>query len=83
MKLCIFGIIVCMVVSGAGIVDMATSSYQYPVSSHINIRGRTSYFDGPQVIWNKTYGGVSTDEGWMVQQINDGEYILIGYTVSY
>jgi predicted secreted protein len=83
MKLCIFGIVVCMVVSGAGIVDMAASSYQYPASSNINIPGRTSYFDGPQVIWNKTYGGVSTDEGWMVQHINNRGYILIGYTVSY
>ena len=38
---------------------------------------------GPQEEWNKTYGGVAAEEGWMVQQTNDGGFILIGYTVSF
>ena len=83
MKLCVFGIVAFMVVSSAGMVDVATSGDQYPVCSDINITGTTTYFDGPQMIWNKTYGGVAAEEGSMVQQTIDGGNILIGYTVSY
>ena len=83
MKLYVFGIVAFMVVSSAGMADVATSGDQYPVCSDINITGTTTYFDGPQMIWNKSYGGVAAEEGSMVQQTIDGGYILIGYTVSY
>jgi uncharacterized delta-60 repeat protein len=33
--------------------------------------------------WNKTYGGISSDEAYSVQQTKDGGYILAGYTWSF
>ena len=83
MKLYVFGIVAFIIISSTGMVDAATSGYQHPASSNLKVSVTTTYFDGPQEIWNKTYGGMAVDEGWMVQQINDGGYILIGYTISY
>ncbi|RJS68305.1 hypothetical protein CW714_10330, partial [Methanophagales archaeon] len=33
--------------------------------------------------WNKTFGGISSDWAYSVQQTSDGGYILAGYTWSY
>jgi len=37
----------------------------------------------PDEVWNKTFGGASTERGWSVQQTSDGGYILAGDTRSY
>jgi hypothetical protein len=34
-------------------------------------------------LWNKTYGGSSSDEGFCVQQTLDSGYVISGYTRSY
>jgi len=34
-------------------------------------------------LWAKTFGGSKKDEGYSVQQTNDGGYIVAGYTESY
>jgi hypothetical protein len=32
------------------------------------------------IAWNKTYGGVYDDEGWMILQTSDGGYLITGIT---
>ncbi len=34
-------------------------------------------------LWTRTYGGMSDDYGYSVQQTLDGGYIIVGYTYSY
>jgi hypothetical protein len=38
--------------------------------------------DGNKV-WDKTFGGTSDDDGILVQQTSDGEYVVAGYTESH
>jgi hypothetical protein len=34
-------------------------------------------------VWDKTFGGASSDWGYSVRQTSDGEYIVAGYTTSF
>jgi hypothetical protein len=34
-------------------------------------------------LWTRTYGGAGWDEGWSVQQTQEGGYIIAGYTYSF
>jgi len=43
----------------------------------------TSYIAYPQIMFEKTYGGDSTEYGFSVVQTNDGGYMIIGTTLSY
>ena len=33
--------------------------------------------------WNKTFGGIYDDEGWMLLQTSDGGYMIAGLTCTY
>jgi hypothetical protein len=39
--------------------------------------------DGPELEWDKTFGGPENDWGYSVQQTSDGGYIIAGATKSY
>lgn len=37
----------------------------------------------PDTLWTKTFGGVQAEDGYSVQQTNDGGFIITGQTYSY
>ena len=37
----------------------------------------------PGTLWTRTYGGISSDRGFSVQQTADGGFVLAGYTSSF
>ncbi|MDD5529350.1 MAG: T9SS type A sorting domain-containing protein [bacterium] len=42
-----------------------------------------SFADAPSTLWEKTFGGASTDMGYSVKQTIDGGYVMTGSTNSY
>ncbi|MFA5031837.1 MAG: T9SS type A sorting domain-containing protein [bacterium] len=42
-----------------------------------------SFADAPTTLWEKTFGGASTDMGYSVKQTIDGGYVMTGSTNSY
>jgi len=64
---------------GGYIVAGYTSSYGNGASDFWLIKTDAS----GDTLWTRTYGGSNNDLGYSVQQINDGGYILVGYTTSY
>lgn len=41
------------------------------------------YAQAPDTLWTKTYGGIDSDCGYSIQQTNDGNYIIVGFTESF
>ncbi len=37
----------------------------------------------PDTLWTKTYGGGADEEGWSIEQTDDGGYIMAGVTLSF
>ena len=74
--------------------DEAWSIQQTPDNKFI-VAGRTNSFgvsydfwvfkldENGEVIWQKTYGGNSTDFGHCIQKTLDNGYIMVGYTSSF
>ena len=51
--------------------------YLIKINPLVNSKG------GGDTLWTKTYGGTGDERGYSVQQIDDGGYIIAGYTTSY
>jgi predicted secreted protein len=67
-----------------------TSNGGYVVAGYTNSRGAGGYDvwlmktdSNGNKVWDKTFGGNSTDTGSSVQQTSDGGYVVVGGTNSY
>lgn len=53
------------------------------ISAFIIYSSVALFAQAPDILWSKTFGGSSSDEGYSVQQTSDGGYIIIGFTNSF
>ncbi|HEC78464.1 MAG TPA: hypothetical protein ENI34_04890 [candidate division WOR-3 bacterium] len=42
-----------------------------------------AFAQAPDTLWTRTYGGPANDMGYSVQELNDGGFIIAGWTQSY
>jgi len=78
MKNKLIGIIICMLL----IVTAISAVGQIKDISIIKDDNETNPTNNNGVTWMKTYGGLGTDYGQMVQLTNDGCYIVAGWTMT-
>ncbi len=61
---------------------MVGSIDRYPDPGKTDVYLVKTRADG-EILWTRMYGGVGDDEGYSVQQTNDGGYVIVGSTTSF
>ncbi|UCF49235.1 MAG: hypothetical protein JSU91_05660, partial [Thermoplasmatales archaeon] len=67
------------------VVLLTCASFMPSINGNIEFKKTSMIFleVPPEEEWNRTFGGIDYDDGYSVQQTNDGGYIITGFTNSF
>lgn len=72
----------CVQLTNDGGYVMVGSIGGFPETNESDVYLIKTKADG-DTLWTRKYGGAGSDEGYSVQQADDGGYVIVGYTTSF